>query len=224
MFAFFVLAFLHRPSQCSVSFSIMPGKRRGRSRGKTKRKYGLDDDDEPKTRWTVSVALPGSIIDNHPSRELRAYLAGQIARTATVFCINEIVVFDDHSMKRTAADQTEGNTFLCRLLQFAETPQYLRRKLFPEHQDLRFSGLINPLMAPHHPAKTDKCKYREGVAVGPHEGTGGGTLVNVGLNRDIVVPQDVKPGSRLTVRMHNPKSRDADDGESRKRIKTMRGP
>lgn len=35
-----------------------------------KRQYGRD--------WTVSIALPGSIIENAQSDELRTYLAGQV--------------------------------------------------------------------------------------------------------------------------------------------------
>lgn len=35
--------------------------------------------------YTVSIALPGSILDNAQSPELRTYLAGQIARAAVVF-------------------------------------------------------------------------------------------------------------------------------------------
>lgn len=45
--------------------------------------------------YTVSVALPGSVLDNAQSPELRTYLAGQIARACVVFCVDEIVVFDE---------------------------------------------------------------------------------------------------------------------------------
>jgi hypothetical protein len=39
---------------------------------------------------TLSIAVPGSILDNAQSPELRTYLAGQIARAACVFKINEV--------------------------------------------------------------------------------------------------------------------------------------
>lgn len=35
--------------------------------------------DELGRDWTVSIALPGSIIDNAQSDELRTYLAGQVS-------------------------------------------------------------------------------------------------------------------------------------------------
>lgn len=46
---------------------------------------------------TVSIAVPGSILENAQSPELRSYLAGQIARAACVFKIDEVIVFDDHT-------------------------------------------------------------------------------------------------------------------------------
>lgn len=49
----------------------------------------------PGRRHTLSVALPGSILNNAQSLELRTYLAGQIARACAIFCVDEIVVFDE---------------------------------------------------------------------------------------------------------------------------------
>lgn len=39
---------------------------------------------------TFSIAIPGSILDNAQSKELRTYLAGQIARTACIYKIDEV--------------------------------------------------------------------------------------------------------------------------------------
>jgi len=47
--------------------------------------------------YTVSVALPGSIIGNAQSPELRTYLAGQIARALVIFNVDEVVVFDEQT-------------------------------------------------------------------------------------------------------------------------------
>lgn len=49
---------------------------------------------------TVSIALPGSIVDNAQSQELRTYLVGQVARAAVVFKVNEIVVFNEQGSQR----------------------------------------------------------------------------------------------------------------------------
>lgn len=44
---------------------------------------------------TVSIAIPGSVVSNAQTRELQTQLAGQIARSAAVFRVDEVVVFDD---------------------------------------------------------------------------------------------------------------------------------
>jgi hypothetical protein len=45
--------------------------------------------------YKLSIALPGSILNNAQSSELRTYLAGQIARSCAVFCVDEVIVFDE---------------------------------------------------------------------------------------------------------------------------------
>jgi len=44
---------------------------------------------------TVSIAIPGSVVSNAQTRELQTQLAGQIARAAAVFRVDEVVVYDD---------------------------------------------------------------------------------------------------------------------------------
>jgi methyltransferase len=78
-----------------------------------------------------------------------------------------------------------GTTFLARLLQYLETPQYLRKNLFPMHRDLKFAGTLQPLDTPHHMRQNEWVPYREGVvqlprdqyerfrASGGHTGDGG---------------------------------------------------
>lgn len=44
---------------------------------------------------TVSLAVPGSVIENTQTMELATAVAGLLARTAAVFCIDEVVVIDD---------------------------------------------------------------------------------------------------------------------------------
>ncbi|KAG7373792.1 putative RNA methyltransferase [Nitzschia inconspicua] len=44
---------------------------------------------------TLSIALPGSVLANCQTKELRTLLVGQIARAATIYHVDEVVVFDD---------------------------------------------------------------------------------------------------------------------------------
>jgi len=160
--------------------------------------------------YTVSIALPGSILDNAQSTELRAYLAGQVARAATVFNVDEIVIFDE--MNKASGSTTEfsglkkagtGNKQLFHILQYLECPQYLRKNFFPYHQDLSHAGLLNPLDSPHHLRETDQSQYREGVTLKkPASGKkDGGSYANIGLQKECLLNMNIPHGQRVTVKL-----------------------
>jgi methyltransferase len=158
-------------------------------------------------KWTVSIALPGSILDNAQSPELRAALACQVARAAAIFCVDEVIVFREGAR----APRDDATDDLALLLAFLDTPQYLRRHLFPHSDKLRLVGLLNPLNLPNHFAKADTPRWRDGVAVplgAPHgRGARGGDgaapavtrFVDVGLPRLAEVDHQVPLGERVTV-------------------------
>lgn len=96
-------------------------------------------------QYTISIALPGSIILNAQTPELQSRLAGHIARSCAIFNVDEIIVFDDHQQQteeshgrgkkqrfnEDGSEQPEEshkghfdpNAFLARILQYVETPQ-----------------------------------------------------------------------------------------------------
>ena len=51
--------------------------------------------DSARAQATLSIAVPGSVIDNCQTREQATAVAGQIARTAAIFNVDEAVVIDD---------------------------------------------------------------------------------------------------------------------------------
>ncbi|CAK9799543.1 Putative methyltransferase C9orf114 homolog [Anthophora quadrimaculata] len=167
---------------------------------------------EKKDISTVSIAVPGSILDNAQSPELRTYLAGQIARTACIYKIDEIIVFDDkgevteNEKKKVRNDDALGERRigclqLARILQYLECPQYLRKYFFPIHKDLQYAGILNPLDAPHHLRQQDVSLYREGIVTNKPVKTGSGSHVNVGLLNDVCVDKVLTAGLRVTVKI-----------------------
>lgn len=56
-------------------------------------------------RSTVSLALPGSVIDNAQTLEMATIVAGQIARASAIFTVDEVVVLDDTGSARCARCQ-----------------------------------------------------------------------------------------------------------------------
>ncbi|XP_045052932.2 putative methyltransferase C9orf114 homolog isoform X1 [Desmodus rotundus] len=160
--------------------------------------------------YTLSVALPGSILDNAQSPELRTYLAGQIARACAIFCVEEIVVFDEEGQDaktvegefRGVGKKGQACVQLARILQYLECPQYLRKAFFPKHQDLQFAGLLNPLDSPHHVRQEEESEFREGVVVDRPTRPGRGSFVNCGMKKEVQIDKNLEPGLRVTVRLN----------------------
>ncbi|SNX87551.1 uncharacterized protein MEPE_06261 [Melanopsichium pennsylvanicum] len=230
-------------------------------------------------KFTISVAIPGSIVLNAQSPELQSRLAAHIARACAIFNVDEIVVFDEGEVRTETSDPYqhrhnrqdrgtkrgrfgepqghsnpyhnqqqqsqreaqgaegydescagdegevgEGGTlkggrggfdphaFLARVLQYLETPQYLRKALFPMHRDLRLAGLMPPLDCPHHLRFEDQSEYREGVTQEPphwahrNRSNNNSVYVNVGLRDPIEAPlpagaPHLESGTRVTIRM-----------------------
>lgn len=162
---------------------------------------------------TISIAVPGSILDNAQSPELRTNLAGQIARAACIYKVDEVVVYDDkgeatedEKKRKIRRDDVLGEgrpgcLQLARILQYLECPQYLRKYFFPIHKDLQYAGLLNPLDAPHHLRQEDVSPYREGVVTNKPVKIGKGSQVNVGLLNDVHVDKALMAGLRVTVRI-----------------------
>jgi predicted SPOUT superfamily RNA methylase MTH1 len=134
-------------------------------------------------------------IPSAQTENLQSILAGQIARALAVFCVDEVVVFDDgqssthypqalHSSKHHNAPPDSGysgftnpNYYLAHVLSYLECPPYLRQRLFPIHPNLKMAGTLLSLDMPHHLRKAEWCQYREGVTL-----DNGGTSANGNSN------------------------------------------
>lgn len=75
---------------------------------------------------TISVAVAASCVENTQSLQLGTMLAGQIARSCAIFNVDEVIVLDD-GPKRGPGEISAAAAHLARVLQFMETPQYLRK-------------------------------------------------------------------------------------------------
>ncbi|KAH8726879.1 putative RNA methyltransferase-domain-containing protein [Phaeosphaeriaceae sp. PMI808] len=144
--------------------------------------------------WTVSIALPGSWLNNAKKPDLKTVQVGRIARAAAVFCVDEIVVFDDDPSnvdtkvvapkylrgknKKTKQEVLDSileedepwqnpDQFLFHVLNFAECPPHLRMTLFPKHKNLEQAGCLPSMDMPHHLRSHEWCQYREGAVIGP---------------------------------------------------------
>jgi predicted SPOUT superfamily RNA methylase MTH1 len=140
----------------------------------------------------IGVSFPDTILEEKGSLREKTWKLGLIARACAIYGVDTIEVFRD-SKGRGESE------LITKVLRFLETPQYLRRRLFPLDADLQFAGLLPPLRIPSHRPKVDVGRLRvgdvrEGV-VNP-DGT-----ADVGLDTHVELRGKTHPNSRLTVRI-----------------------
>jgi predicted SPOUT superfamily RNA methylase MTH1 len=150
----------------------------------------------------LSIAIPASIISDTPHLREKTAKVGFIGRAAAIFRVEEIIVYPDN--KKT--DQTRDLVFISLLLNYLETPQYLRKTLFKLEPDLQYAGILPPLRTPHHPlsGKTKHLKigeYREGLVLSE---TKEGLLVDIGVQQPALMRQkQYTQNERLTLQVVN---------------------
>jgi predicted SPOUT superfamily RNA methylase MTH1 len=129
----------------------------------------------------VAVAIPASVVSDTPHLREKTSKVGLIGRAAAIFKVNEIVVYADNSK----VNQSRDLDLIVTLLEYMETPQYLRKRLFKIEPRLQYAGILPPLRTPHHPLnrKAENLKvgeYREGVVLSE---TKEGLLVDIGVEQ-----------------------------------------
>jgi predicted SPOUT superfamily RNA methylase MTH1 len=150
----------------------------------------------------LSIAIPASVISETPHLREKTSKIGVIARSAAIFRVNEIIVYPDN----TKMNQRQDLDFIALLLNYLETPQYLRKALFKLEPDLQYAGILPPLRTTHHPVsgKTKHLKvgeYREGIVVSERKE---GLVVDIGVQQPALLRQkQFAMGERLTLQVVN---------------------
>jgi predicted SPOUT superfamily RNA methylase MTH1 len=146
-------------------------------------------------RQRLSIAIPSSLVSARQHLRDKTEIIGRIGRSASIFRVQEIIIYPDNP------DETR----LIRLiLDYMNTPQYLRKYLFKKTEELRYAGILPPLRTPHHPIETllGKVKVgdiREGVVVKQRGGAG---YVDIGLRIPLLLEgKTPSKNSLITVRI-----------------------
>ncbi len=151
-------------------------------------------------RKTLTIAIPASIISDTPHLREKTSKIGLIARAAAIFRVNEIIVYSDN----TKTNQRKDLNLIALLLNYLETPQYLRKSLFKLEPDLQYAGILPPLRTPNHPlsGKTKHLQvgeYREGIVLSECKE---GVLLDIGVQKPALLRQSqFDVGERLTMQV-----------------------
>ena len=97
----------------------------------------------------VSVFIPNSFLAETKDLKLKTSKVGLIGRALALFEVDEVVVYKDLSIPDS--EQNDDGDFIAEVLNYMDTPQYLRKKAIPIKPELRHVGILPPLRVPHHP-------------------------------------------------------------------------
>ena len=125
----------------------------------------------------LSIFIPNSYLAETKDSKIRTYKVGLLGRYAALFRANNIVIYNDNSDGGSRDDALYMKT----ILEYMDTPQYLRKQVFPITPELKNVGILPPLRTPHHPL-TDECEvgdFRQGLTT---KRVRKGTIVDIGLD------------------------------------------
>ena len=142
----------------------------------------------------LSVAIPQSALSDESLKIDKTRKISVLARACAIFKVDTIYIYQE------GINKSEGSLMVM-ILKYLETPQFLRRRLFPKMNDLKFAGVLYPLKIPSHvtPVNSKKIKtgdIREGIVVSVK----GKKFVDVGINQLIQYYGNTPTGKRVTVR------------------------
>lgn len=140
----------------------------------------------------LAVSIPDTVLEEKESLREKTAKLGTIARACAIYGVDVIEVFHDYRRKG------EG-PWIRKVLEYLETPQYLRRRLYPIDESLKYAGVLPPLRIPSHKAKISPDRLAIGdVREGVSNGDGS---VDVGLDVSPRLNAEIPAGRRVTVKI-----------------------
>lgn len=144
----------------------------------------------------ISIAIPDSALKDESTQLDKSRKASLIARACAIFRIDTIYLYEE-------SGGSEADRFLLSLiLRYLETPQYLRKALFPKIDELKYAGILHPLQIPHHsllanPKYLQVGDIREGVVL-HHKGK---KFLDIGTFDPVIYYGKEHEKKRLTVQI-----------------------
>jgi predicted SPOUT superfamily RNA methylase MTH1 len=97
------------------------------------------------------IAIPdSSVIDSQTILD-KSYKISQISRSCSIFCVRKIIIYHDKKAKAEKLDRKILKT----ILEYLDTPPYLRKKIYPKMWMLKHAGTLPPIKSPHHKTLVD---------------------------------------------------------------------
>ncbi len=109
---------------------------------------------------TLSVAIPDTSLTDCSDLREKTVKAGVIARALAVFRVEFVYIYDTGLL---SPEKKRDTDLLRKILQYMDTPQYLRKRSFSKSQSLKYVGLLPPLRTKSHPLESAIDDLQEGI-------------------------------------------------------------
>jgi methyltransferase len=143
------------------------------------------------------ITIPDSSLSDEQTKRDKSIKIAQFARACSIFRVKRIYIYHD------SLSQFEKNDsdLLRTILRYLDTPQYLRKMLFPMMHQLQYAGILHPIKAPHHTVVEDIKKVKAGdVRTGVVVKVKGQLFVEVGLGSLVPFVGENVDGRKVNVR------------------------
>jgi predicted SPOUT superfamily RNA methylase MTH1 len=128
----------------------------------------------------ISIGISDSFLLESQSLLEKSIKISHLARAASIFRVGNIYIYKDSSTKLDSQDEK----IIEIILEYLNTPPYLRKRLFQRMPILQHVGMLPPIKAPHHKAKVSLKDLKIGdVRVGAPIKINGSSYADVGLDK-----------------------------------------
>jgi methyltransferase len=153
----------------------------------------------PSVTLKIDLAIPDSFLYGIVSEVDRTFKVFQLARAISIFRVENVFIFRDKIIN-PRRDEIE---FIITLLEYLDTPQYLRKKIYSRLDSLKYVGKLHPIRSPHHRDKVSFENIKNGeIRVGFLEKKNNSFFVDVGLDSLIKYQGSIKQeGKKINVKL-----------------------
>lgn len=147
----------------------------------------------------MEIAIPDSYLYDVKSDIDKTSKIFQLSRALSIFRVEKLIIYHDTMLNPSYKERE----FIITILEYLDTPQYLRRKIYPRMDILKTVGRLHPLRSPHHKDKDSVRHLKNGeVRVGVLEKRGREYFVDIGLDYAVKYQGDqTQNGKKLNVKL-----------------------
>jgi predicted SPOUT superfamily RNA methylase MTH1 len=143
------------------------------------------------------ITIPDSSLSDEQTKRDKSIKIAQFARACSIFKVKRVYIYHD-SLSHFEKDDPH---LLKTILRYLDTPQYLRKMLFPMMPELQYAGILHPIKAPHHRVIEDIKKVKAGdIRTGVIVKVKGQLFVEVGLGSLVPFAGEGLEGKKVNVR------------------------